>query len=137
MNATLRGKTPELLAKESPLIKLAASACNRLRPFVGTVYRGVLLTKQQLDCYVAGEVITEKSFLSTTRNGQSWHLAPEHCNTLFVIQATKNGHDISTLSGFLDEQEVLFVPGIRFKVLSRETELSGKTVIYLSECSCS
>ena len=132
MNATLRGDTPEFLSRITPLVKMAASACNRLPSLVGTTYRGAILSPAQTAAYEVGRVVTEKGFLSTTQDGHSWHLAPEHSNTLFVINASKNGHDICALSRFF-EKEVLFVPGTRFKVLSKDIDASGKTVVYMNE----
>ncbi|MHB8876304.1 MAG: ADP-ribosyltransferase [Myxococcaceae bacterium] len=135
MNTALRGKTDLWGAKPGlpSGVKGAASALNQLPSHQGTVFRGANLDPSILDRYVEGKVIAEKAFMSTTVD-QNVAKTFGNANTLFVINSVKNGRDVSMLSDYVAEKEVLFSPGTAFKVLSKDVDkLSGRTTIFLSE----
>ena len=63
-----------------------------------------------------GTVVTERSFVSTTANPKvPFEFDPE---TLFVINSRGGGRDISQVSFYEKEAEMLFRPNTRFKVLA-------------------
>jgi hypothetical protein len=92
--------------------------------YVGDTYRGMILTRYDLDQYQVGETILNKAFLSTstsrkvaeffalsgTDSGQKVILCT------YKIKNNKVALDLSTFSEFPDEQEVLILPGFYFKV---------------------
>ncbi len=135
MNSALRGETALWKTQEGMAsgVKGASSALNQLPSHQGTVFRGAHLDPAVLDKYVKGEVIAEKAFLSTTLD-ESVAKNFGNANTLFVINAVKNGRDVSFLSDYAAEKEVLFTPGTAFKVLSKDLDkTTGRTTVYLSE----
>ena len=137
MNEGLRGSNIEL-KKMAPVIKTAASGLNDLPPVKATVYRGANLTPERLAVYKVGATISERGFTSTTVNkamvmGQAAE-QQFNKNSMFVIKSKGGGRDVSILSAFPDEKEVLFGPGTEFKVLKNAFDKKlQKTVIYLEE----
>ena len=67
--------------------------------------------------YVDGAVVTEPTFLSSSFGRDLKDMA---AGTIVFSIEGRSGRDISSLSGFERENEVLFAPGTRFKVLGRE-----------------
>ncbi|MCU0696021.1 MAG: ADP-ribosyltransferase domain-containing protein [Myxococcaceae bacterium] len=137
MNEGLRGSRTALKAT-APVVKTAASALNQLPEVKGTVYRGANLDAERLAKYKVGEVVTERGFTSTTVNkamvmGQTAE-QQFNKNSMFVIKSAGGGRDVSILSQFPEEKEVLFGPGTEFKVLKNAFDKKlGKNVIYLQE----
>ncbi|MBI5542677.1 MAG: hypothetical protein HY901_02220 [Deltaproteobacteria bacterium] len=120
----------------SPTMKAASSALNQLPSYQGTTYRGADLASEVLAQYEPGKVVGERAFMSTASGGyaSSWGSK----NALFVVNVKKSAHDVSHLSFYPDEKEVLFTPGTEFKVLSKVFNQeanygSGQTTIYLDE----
>ncbi|MER2566862.1 MAG: ADP-ribosyltransferase, partial [Myxococcaceae bacterium] len=137
MNEGLRGSKMALKAT-APIVKTAASGLKAMPEVKGTVYRGANMTPERLAGYKVGETISERGFTSTTLNkAMVLGKGPEQSfnkNTMFVIKSKGGGKDVSMLSQYPDEKEVLFAPGTEFKVLknSFDNRLS-KNVIYLQE----
>lgn len=137
MNEGLRGSRTAL-KEMAPVIKTAASGLNQLPGVKGTVYRGANMTPERLAQYKVGEVIAERGFTSTTVNkamviGKTAEQSFNK-NTMFVIKSAGGGRDVSMLSRFPDEKEVLFGPGTEFKVLKNAFDKKlQKNVIYLQE----
>lgn len=137
MNEGLRGSRVEL-KKMAPVIKTAASGLNDLPAVKGTVYRGANMTPERLAAYKVGEVVSERGFTSTTVNkAMVIGKATEqqfNKNSMFVIKSKGGGRDVSILSAYPDEKEVLFGPGTEFKVLKNAFDKKlQKNVIYLEE----
>lgn len=131
-NLALRGRTGDL-NRLTPAVETAASALDRMPSYQGTVYRGTTLSADALSKYQPGQVLTERSFLSTTQDvnvASHWREA----NTSFVINSTHNGKAIAAVSQFQKEAEVLFTPGTQFKILSHEVDqVTGHHTIFLNE----
>lgn len=135
-NKTLRG---EPLNKESmsrydqtkdkinQTNKMAIAALNSMPDFNGTVYRGANLPQSIIDQYKPGEMIQEKGFVSTSQTKK----AAYNGNTRFII-ASKTGTDISKISAYEKEKEVVMKPNTAFKVLKKKAR-GGITTIYLEE----
>jgi phage-related protein (TIGR01555 family) len=94
--------------------KFAASlnkALDTMPTYEGTTRRGATLSKEQVAMYKPGMIIEERGFTSTsTASGFGG-------NTRFEVKG-KTGRDISKLSHYPGEAEVLFKAGTRFKVIS-------------------
>ena len=106
---------------------LITQALAKLKPYVGTVYRGTFVSTEKLRSYLSGNVITEKAFTSATRDeGQTFN-----GNVLFTIQS-KNGKRVARYSSHKSEAEVLFDQGTQFRILRRAFE-DGTWQITLEE----
>lgn len=137
MNEGLRGSRTAL-KEMAPIVKTAASGLKAMPEVKGTVYRGSNMTPERLAGYKVGETISERGFTSTTQNkamvlGQTAEQSFNK-NTMFVIKSKGGGKDVSMLSQYPEEKEVLFAPGTEFKVLKNAFDKKlAKNVIYLEE----
>ncbi len=101
-----------------------------------TVYRGTNMTDEMIEQYklAVGTDIRFLAFTSTSKNRQVAEMYSSG-NTLFVIKLNNSGflRDISLLSFYPDEQEVLLNAGHPFKVVRVERNLNyEKYWIHLS-----
>lgn len=136
LNRKLRyGKTDEI----SPQI---IQNLQTVRPFTGTVYRGLTLDKSEIsDTFKIGKVYRDMGFMSTSKN----HTVSQKFNTLGVplsrtdnrsitlVIESKTGRDISRFSQYPEEQEVLFKPLTGFEVISIEVDSWQEYTITLKE----
>ena len=80
----------------------------------GAVWRGLDMTyEQQLQQLQVGSIYTNNAFMSTAKD-QS---AAFQRNTLFEIHNTYSGWDVSNFTKYPEEQEILFGPGTKFRVI--------------------
>lgn len=102
---------------------LLLDCLNKLRNFVGNVYRGINLTKKELENYenafLNDKPITEHFFISTSR---SQLIGKQFGKTKFEI-FTKSGKNIERIAKHTNELEVLIPCNCRFRVISFETNL--------------
>ncbi|PMB01368.1 hypothetical protein CEN49_27775 [Fischerella thermalis CCMEE 5273] len=102
--------------KETLLIsRLAATGLSKLPKYEGVVYRNTDLTPEQDAKYEIGEIISELSFFSTSKNPATF---TRGSNTLFVIDSL-SGKDIQSYSRNPREQEILFSPMTRFYIVDK------------------
>jgi hypothetical protein len=100
-----------------------------------TVYRGATLTNEMIEEYkrAVNKRIYWSAFISTSKNRSVAEIFIG--NTLFIIKTTKRYQlpflDVSSLSQFPEEQEVLFNAGSHFKV-ERVQCKSRKYIIYMT-----
>ena len=106
---------------------------SQYKVYNATVYRGADLTGDMIQEYISskGQIAKWLGFSSTTRNREKAFLG----NTLFIIDIKQPvlidcGFDISAISAFEDEEEVLLLAGGRFKIDRVEYE-ENKNIIYL------
>ncbi len=129
MNQVLRGtgsKNREQVAFWQPLILATASGINKLKTGKDCrVKRGTSLSEDDLNRIKVHSIFKDPGFMSTTLGE-----VPAQFNrgVTFDIKA-KNCRDISSLSLFPAEREVLFPPGATFKVVRKSGSLSGKNVV--------
>ena len=102
-----------------------------------TVYRGANLTVEMIDEFkrAVGRDIQFPAFTSTSKRVE---VAEQFGNTLFIIKLffAQNAKDISYLSYYPNEQEVLLRANYPFTVQEVKTHpSSGKFLIYLREVS--
>ncbi|CAF0971591.1 unnamed protein product [Rotaria sordida] len=95
--------------------------------FNGTVYRGALMTKADLSKYIVGSRIMNTSFLSTSKDIQvaEFYSGKDHKKFSVIctyeirnINNRRTALDISSLSQFPHEREVLIIPFSAFHVKS-------------------
>lgn len=131
LNDALRGNAVE--ASHLARIEAIKNALQKLPPYRGPVVRGTDLPPEVLAEYRPGEVITEKAFLSTSTNPAVARSTAFSGNVEFRI-FSNTGRDISSVSLFPGEGEVLFPPGSRFYVAGKTVDpLTGKTIIEMIE----
>jgi hypothetical protein len=118
----------------------AASALARLPGHEGRVYRGTMLRPASLERYQPGSIVAEKGFTSTSTDPEvvrtfNSAVDGERVPVTFVIENHGAGKDIAWFAPERDaEDEVLFPPGTRFKVLGREDDpKTGETTIQLEQ----
>jgi len=114
LNEALRTHDKDGIEKFQFLSKAIIAAMDKIVPYKGVVTRGVLMTPKWKAHYRKKRIVSEGSFLSTTIN-DSYSQAPFQ----FVIKS-KTGVYIAPISSAPIEDEVLFKPGTRFKVLRVE-----------------
>ncbi|CAF1405730.1 unnamed protein product [Adineta steineri] len=119
--------------------------------YKGLVYRGVIMTINELEHYTIGNYILNRSFLSTSKtidvallfaeqNGNDNHDQSKASVLLtFKIQQTKTAIDIEKMSKISAEEEVLILPFSVFKVKDKTEYIENKNVniqyeIELEEC---
>lgn len=93
-----------------PLIDNIISGLNKLPKVSGSVARGVNLRKEQFDELERTGKITFPTFLSTTQGSRVAKDYEDKSHHL-VIQVT-DGRDISSLSEYPQEKEVMMMPGL-------------------------
>ncbi|MGO9153601.1 ADP-ribosyltransferase [Mycobacterium sp.] len=131
LNRALRSDA--LDASHHARIDALNNALEKLPAYQGPVIRGTNLPPEVLDQYRPGEIITEDAFLSTTTNTAVARSPTFAGNVEFRILSS-TGRDISSLSMFPGEQEILFPPGTRFYIVSKVLDpLTGRTVIRMVE----
>ena len=134
LNRDLRSESRFALKKWRPYLKLLLNALNKLPPYKGTVWRGVLLDLS--DQYQTGARGIWWGVLSTTSNMsvlESEHILGKHgSRTLFSIDC-KRGKSIRNHSCFQEEEEVLLLPGFQFEVKNKIHAGNGLRIVNLRE----
>jgi hypothetical protein len=120
-------------ASQLARIEALNRALEKLPPHSGPVFRSTDLPPEALAQYQPGAIVSESAFLSTSMDlgvAQSTAFAG---NVEFRI-LSKSGRDISSVSTFPTEREVLFKTGVPFYVLDRRSDpLTGRTIIEMIE----
>ncbi len=131
LNDALRSSAVD--ASQQARIEAIERALQQLPPYDGPVVRGTNLPAEVLAQYRPGEYIIEKGFMSTTMNpvvAQS----PAFAGNVEFRVLSSTGRDISAVSLFPSEREVLFPPGTRFLVLDKKVDpVTGRTIIEMIE----
>lgn len=131
LNAALRGGTDYSGLKRDDALfysGIMSSGLAKLPPYRGPVIRYVSLPLEVLEQHRPGETVTYSSYTSTSRD-PAFNWGP---NGQKLLIQSKTGKLIEEISHSRAEQEVLFPPGTRFKVLERTT--AGKrTTLVLEE----
>jgi hypothetical protein len=131
LNGALRSDAVD--ASQHARVEALSNALEKLPAYQGPVIRGTNLPPEVLDQYQPGEVITEDAFLSATTNTAVARSPAFAGNVEFRI-LSNTGRDISPVSMFPGEQEILFPAGTRFYVVSKILDpLTGRTVIRMVE----
>jgi len=102
----------------------------KIPPYRGAVRRYSVLPADVLAAHDVGNIVTYDAYTSTSYDPK-WEWAggakgPTHG---FVIYSGAKGHRVDSISASEQENEVLFTPGVRFKILSRK-EREGRPGVY-------
>lgn len=131
LNRALRSNALEL--SHQARISALVHALEKLPAYNGAVVRGTSLPTEVLARYRSGEVITEEAFMSTTTNPAVAESPAFAGNVEFRILSV-TGRDVSSVSMFPAEQEILFACGTQFYVVSKTVDpASGRTIIEMIE----
>ena len=131
LNEALRSDA--LDASHHARIDALNNALEKFPPYEGPVIRGTNLPLDVLAQYRPGEFFIEKGFMSTTMNTAVARSPMFAGNVEFRILSS-TGRDISPVSMFPSEQEILFPAGTRFYVVSKIVDpLTDRTVIRMVE----
>lgn len=136
MNDALR--QCKLDAPIMPAVRAATEGLGKLPDFIeggGLCYRTISHGGQFMEQYKVGETVTELAFTSTHKwsHGQRKGIDPENGTGITLIIEGRHGKDVSGMSKFPEEDEVLFKPLTKFEVVDRSINKSGGTVIRLKE----
>jgi NAD:arginine ADP-ribosyltransferase len=128
MNKALRTGDTAGLQTYDPHIRGTTSGLNQLPKTTGEFYRGMNIPAGNvgdvLAKYEPGKVVTEPHFLSTGN--------PFGGNIQYVVQSS-TGRDVSFLSHYPHESEVLFPPGSNFRVDSKIETSPGNWEIKMTD----
>lgn len=119
----------EALNPELALYKeVLDSALKKLPTLPGSIplKRHLMLPQASIDAHKLNEIITYDSYTSTSKS-TNWNWSG---NAKMIIYGGKNSKDVSKYNE--SEQEVIFLPGTRFKVIGKETN-GGTTNFVLGE----
>lgn len=136
LNEALRTQDYTKLDTLGPLCYLIRNYSRLEEEYIGTVYRGLQLTYEDIESYREhiGEWKTWLAFASASKNRR---MAEMFGNTLLIIEITDvklsspRAYDIAHLSGHPDEEEVLLPAGVSFQIQKVEQEASQRYLIYV------
>lgn len=135
VNTALRDGDYSKLDTIGPLCFLINCYSHKCTEFIGTIYRGVQLSHAMVEVYKQAIYSwhTWPSYSSTTKNRK---MAEFRGNTLLIIEITsskfalKRAFDVTGVSHFPNEEEVLLPAGTFFQILSVEQDpVSQKYII--------
>ena len=135
LNKALREKDLSKLETLGPVCYLVTNYSRVSRDYIGTVYRGMHLSSNEIQAYrqAVGQWKTWISFASTSKDLRVAKAFKG--NTLFVIEITETtatsarAYDIAHLSRFPDEDEVLVLVGIAFQILNVQEDAPQRYII--------
>jgi hypothetical protein len=131
LNSALRNGSMD--ASQQAHVEALNQALEKLPPHHGPVFRGTHLPDDELARYQPGVVVTERAFVSTSMDPGVARFAAFAGNVEFKI-LSRTGRDISSISMFPSEREVLFPTGVQFYVLDRKSDPhTGRTIIEMVE----
>lgn len=118
LNRTLRSGRVADKKKYGPMVDIINDGLAKLPKFVGNVVR--FEKKKSVNSWGPGKVKTFKAYTSSSKKkGFCWS-----GNTKLKIKS-KTGRFIGMMSAFKNEQEVLFPPKTKFRVISRKKAKKG------------
>ena len=122
INTTLRSKQGSSISKLGNIVKVTSAGLNKLPSKSCTVRRGLDLPTPIVDKILKFKRFEEEAFMSTTTASS---IPPAfQKNITFVIKSSKCS-DISWLSEYPTEKEVLFPPGSEFTVVKSDLKKVG------------
>jgi len=129
-NRTLRSRRAADKKKYGPAIDMINKALAKFPKYKGDVVR--YETKKSVNSWYPGKIKTFKGYTSTSKKkGFKWK------GNVKMFIKSKTGKYVGFVSAFPNEQEVLFSPATKFKVIKKEKENNPSTKvewhIYLEE----
>ncbi|MBC7659179.1 MAG: hypothetical protein H7249_05670 [Chitinophagaceae bacterium] len=134
VNLALRTKDPRNLPNMVGIVKVTASGLNKIPTKACIVYRGVTSSARQIaltDDFLKVGRYSEKSFLSTSLSKSAATDFAKNGGYLWIIKSSQC-HDITWLSQYKYEKEVLFAPGSEFIVNPKVVVRGPLKTIYMT-----
>jgi hypothetical protein len=134
LNTALRQCDLSKVDTLGPIAFLLSNYSHSGHEFVGMVYRGVEFTPAEIEAYKQ-DIGTWKSSPAYTSTSKNRMLAEMYGHTLFAIEITDiklsapRSFDISTLSNYPVEEEVLLPPGTFFRIIDVQQISEEKWII--------
>ncbi len=125
LNRALR-QNKELDKDTTAFVEIMNSGLKKLRPYEGIVRRGVDLPPEVLEQHKVGEIITYAAFTSTSIGSGFGN------SHKFIIQS-KTGRYVDPISATQGENEVIFLPNTKFRILSKKVVNSYGAVFVMEE----
>jgi hypothetical protein len=98
---------------------------HKLPPWTGTVKRGMNVSASEVSqlkmFYRPGAIVEEKQFTSTANSETGGNFGG---NVMYTIRS-KSGRDVRPISSHKGENEILFMPGTKFRVVKVEGKEPG------------
>ena len=119
-----------------PYAYLLSSYARKEKAYCGTVYQGAELDATHINEY-RNSLGLWKHWSTYASTSKDRSVAESFGNTLFVIElmaglsSTPTNFDVSSLSKFPDEAEIVIPPGFSFKILCVEQDPQQKYIIHL------
>lgn len=120
VNQLLYSGSP-LNEKDRLVVEKLRAALKKLPPFRGPVIRYASMPAQVLAAHTRGNVVTYPAFTSTSAD-LDWKGMASGNDKLEITLTGTHCHDISNISKYPEEKEVLCEPGVRFNVLGRRSD---------------
>jgi hypothetical protein len=131
LNDALRNGTMD--ASQRARVEALNQALEKLPAHQGLVFRGTDLPPDVLARYQPDAVVTEPAFFSTSVDPAVARSTAFAGNVEFKI-LSNTGRDISSISSFSSEQEVLFQTDRQFYVVDRRFDpVTGRTIVEMVE----
>ena len=127
--------TDELKAEALGYRQKVKETFEKLEPYKGEVHRGVsnrvekVMAEMEID--QVGSIVRSESFWST-----SYEKGASFSKRLTFVIRSKTGRKIDDISNYDNEKEVLFLPGVEFRVTRIERldgRDDGRTIVYMEE----
>jgi hypothetical protein len=136
LNKAMREQDYSKLETLGPFCSLIRDYSRLSQDYIGTVYRGIEMNYTDIEAYkhAIGEWKTWSAYTSTSKDHQ---MAEMFGNTLFIIEITDvklsspRAYDITHLSSYPYEQEVLIPAGVSFKIVNVEQNSVQKYIIHV------
>lgn len=132
LNGHLGGWQKAKTAKKSAMLhdfqEVLKTALNKAEKFTGTVRRDVDLPQSVIDNYVVGKTVKYEQFSSTTMSMDGKFSG----NVIYTIETKNSGVDVSKLSKYRRENEVLINSGAKHRVINKR-KVGDKWLIDLEE----
>ena len=137
VNDDLRSSQPEKVNRYIELIKVIGGLIKlkRIKSYTGYVYRASFLKEELIKKITIGDTIINSAFWSSTKKESvaKNFLRGSHKNTLILTKGQSiNNIDIHSenLSKYPEEEEVLFLPFCKFRVINVEKVNEGNKNYY-------
>ena len=130
LNETLRNKNRDAVKSWFAFLKLFITALRKLPSCSRTVYRGV--KANVLSNFVERAVHTWRSVNSCSAKFNVAGMFAGENGTVFCIQSIY-GKNIAAYSANPKEEEFILLPGTRLRVVSKEEDLFGLSIVHLEE----
>ena len=125
-----------------PMVEQVLADLKEVKTFEGVVYRGLTLNRYDIpEVFEVGRIYRDMGFMSCSRleviankfNCLGVPVSKTEERSITLIIESKTGKDVSSVSQYPEEAEVLFAPLTSFEVVSVEKDDWQKYTVVLKE----